>query len=167
MEQNCLEQILNDVVRVDLVPSDLCDLAVPFSVSGLTTMAGTKQQGGQTVDRIGAAALSLAYSVQDGDDGEIDSAPVLKQSEKQQAAGYVVTHDLQVPVSAFFQATREAVAALQGKDFHAVLTTGDGVRYLCYSVPNASSVTLEEQGVNSSSTVRVQLQSMSHVIELT
>ena len=167
MIQDCNEQILNDVVRVDLVPAELCDLAVPFQVSGLTEMSGTKNQGGQQVSRIGAAALSLAYSVTDGDDGEIDSAPTLKQSEKRQAAGIVVSHDLQVPVTAGFEATRIAVNALNTKDFHALLTTDDGTKYLCYALPNTSSVLLDEQGIDSQSTVKVTLQSMSHVIRLT
>ena len=167
MIQDCLEQILDDVVRVDLVPASLCDLAVPFQVSGLTQMSGTKTEGGATVSRIGAAALSLAYTVTDGDDGEIDSAPTLKQSEKRQAAGIIVSHDLQVPVTAGFEATRIAVNALQTKDFHVVLTVSDGTQYLCYSLPNTSSVLLDETGINSQSTVKIALQSMSHVIRLT
>ncbi|MBR6275931.1 MAG: hypothetical protein IKR31_03230 [Prevotella sp.] len=167
MEQNCLEQLLDDVVRVDLVLASECDMSVPFQVSGLTTMASTKTEGGATVDRIGAALLSLAYNVQDGDDGEISEPPVLKQTEKRVKAGIVVSHDLQVPVTAFFEATRIAVNLLHTKDFHVILTTHGGDRYMLYSVPNSSEVLLDEQDVNQKSTVKVSLQSMSHVIRLT
>lgn len=166
MIQNCSEQILEDVVRVDLVKASLCDLPIPFNIK-VQEMAGTKVVDGQTVDRIGAASLSLAYSVQDGDDGEIDSTPVLKQSEKRQTAGIVVTHDLQVPVTAGFQATRTAVAEMQEEDFHVVLTTGEGERYLCYALPNTSQVALDEQGVNQQMTVKITVQSVSHVVRLT
>jgi len=166
MEQNCLEQVLNDVVRVDLVPASACDLAVPFNVGGLTETTGVKQVEGETVSRIGDALLSLAYNVQDGDDGEIESAPTLKQTDKQQAAGIIVTHDLQVPITSGFQATREAVSLLLGIDFHIVLTTSEGTCYLCYGLPNTSSVLLEEQGIDQSTTVKATLQSMSHVIKL-
>ena len=166
MEQNCLEQVLNDVVRVDLVPASACDLAVPFNVGGLTETTGVKQVEGETVSRIGDALLSLAYNVQDGDDGEIESAPTLKQTDKQQAAGIIVTHDLQVPITSGFQATREAVSLLLGVDFHIVLTTSEGTCYLCYGLPNTSSVLLEEQGIDQSTTVKATLQSMSHVIKL-
>lgn len=166
MEQNCLEQVLNDVVRVDLVPASACDLTVPFNVGGLTETTGVKQVEGETVSRIGDALLSLAYNVQDGDDGEIDSAPTLKQTDKQQAAGIIVTHDLQVPITSGFQATREAVSLLLGIDFHIVLTTSEGTCYLCYGLPNTSSVLLEEQGIDQSTTVKATLQSMSHVIKL-
>lgn len=166
MIQNCNEQILDDVVRVDVVLASLCDLPVPFNVR-LTEMASTKVVEGQTVDRIGAPGLSIAYNVQDGDDGEMESAPTLKQTDKQQAAGIVVAHDLQVPVTAGFEATRVAVEGLQTRHFHVVLTTQDGTRYLLYSLPNTSLLLLDEQDLNQKATVKLTLQSMSHVVRLT
>lgn len=166
MIQNCNEQLLDDVVRVDLVLASECKIDIPFQIA-LTEMAGTKVVGGSPTDIIGAPGLSLAYNVQDGDDGEIDSAPVLKQTDKQVAAGIVVTHDLQVPVTAGFEATKTAVRGLQMRHFHVVLTTQDGVRYLLYSLPNTSLLLLDEQDVNRTATVKVTLQSMSHVIRLT
>ena len=166
MIQNCNEQLLDDVVRVDLVLASECKIDIPFQIA-LTEMAGTKVVGGSPTDIIGAPGLSLAYNVQDGDDGEIDSAPVLKQTDKQVASGIVVSHDLQVPVSAGFEATRIAVKGLQTRHFHVVLTTQDGVRYLLYSLPNTSLLLLDEQDVNRTATVKVTLQSMSHIIRLT
>ena len=166
MIQNCNEQLLDDVVRVDLVLASECKIDIPFQIAK-TDMPGTRVVNGSPVDIIGAPGLSLAYNVQDGDDGEIDSAPVLKQTDKQVAAGIVVTHDLQVPVTAGFEATRIAVEGLQTRHFHVVLTTQDGVRYLLYSLPNTSLLLLDEQDVNQKATVKITLQSMSHVIRLT
>lgn len=166
MIQNCNEQLLDDVVRVDLVLASECKINIPFQIA-LTEMAGTRVVNGSPVDIIGAPGLSLAYNVQDGDDGEIETPPVLKQTDKQVAAGIVVTHDLQVPVTAGFEATRIAVEGLQTRHFHVVLTTQDGVRYLLYSLPNTSLLLLDEQDVNRTATVKVTLQSMSHVIRLT
>jgi hypothetical protein len=97
----------------------------------------------------------------------MESAPSLKQSEKQQAMGVVVSHDLQVPVTAGFEATRIAVEGLQTRHFHVILTTDDGTRYLLYSLPGSSLLLLDEQGVNATATVKVTLQSASHVIRLT
>lgn len=165
MIQNCNEQVLDDVVRVDVVLASLCDLDVPFKVKK-TEMTGTKTVSGQTVDRIGTPGLSIAYNVQDGDDGEMESAPTLKQSEKQQALGIVVNHDLQVPVTAGFEATRIAIEGLQTRHFHVVLTTQDDTRYLLYSLPGSSLLLLDEQEVNQKATVKITLQSMSHVIRL-
>lgn len=166
MIQNCNEQLLDDVVRVDLVLASECKIDIPFQIAK-TDMPGTRMVNGSPVDIIGAPGLSLAYNVQDGDDGEMDSAPYLKQTEKQQAAGIVVSHDLQVPVTAGFEATRIAVEGLQTRHFHVVLTTDDGVRYLLYSLPQSSLLLLDEQDVNQKATVKVTLQSMSHVIRLT
>lgn len=170
MTQNCNEQLLDDVVRIDLVPASECQLPVPMQVSGLVemTVPGMSQwQPQQAIAALGAARLSLSYSVEDGDDGELDTPPTLKQQEKRVAAGIVVSHDLQVPLTFGFQATREAVALVQRSgDFHAVLTTQGGDRYLLYSLPNTSAVTLDEQGLNQQATCKIALQSMSHVILL-
>jgi len=166
MIQNCNEQVLDDVVRVDVVLASLCDLPVPFKVK-LTEMEGTKRVSGEVVDRIGAPGLSIAYAVKDGDDGEMDSAPSLKQTEKQQAMGVVVSHDLQVPVTAGFEATKIAVQGLQTRHFHVVLTTDDGTRYLLYSLPGSSLLLMDEQNVNQQATIKITLQSASHVIRLT
>lgn len=166
MIQNCNEQLLDDVVRVDLVLASECKIDIPFQIAK-TDMPGTRVVNGSPVDIIGAPGLSLAYNVQDGDDGEMDSAPYLKQTEKQQAAGIVVSHDLQVPVTAGFEATRIAVEGLQTRHFHVILTTDDGTRYLLYSLPGSSLLLLDEQGVNATATVKVTLQSKSHVIRLT
>ena len=95
MIQNCNEQLLDDVVRIDLVLAASCHFAVPFQVS-LTEMAvanlsqWTPQSTNHAV--IGQALLSVAYNVQDGDDGEMDSAPSLKQSDKQVTASYAINH---------------------------------------------------------------------------
>lgn len=166
MIQNCNEQLLDDVVRIDLVLASLCDLEVPFQVR-CKEMASTKTVDGQTVSRIGAPGLSLAYNVQDGDDGEMDSAPSLKQSDKQVTSGITVNHDLQIPVTAGFEATKIAVQSLQTRHFHVILTTQDGTRYLLYSLPGTSLLLLDEQDVNQKATVKVTLQSKSHAIRLT
>ncbi len=166
MEANCREQTLDDVVRVQLVLTSACDLAVPCAVPGIVSMAGTKVVDEETVDRIGAAVLSVAFTADADDTGAMDDAPTLRQSEKRHNAGIVVTHDLQVPVTDGFEAVREAVNTLTGRHFHVVLTTASSGRYLLMALANTSIVSLEEQDVNQQSTLSVQVQSMSHVIAL-
>lgn len=170
MIQNCSDQLLDDVVRVDVVLAASCHFAVPFQVSRVEmAVENLGQWTPQSTNHpvIGQALLSVAYNVQDGDDGEIESAPSLKQTDKQVAAGIMVSHDLQVPVTAGFEATKIAVKGLQTRHFHVILTTQDGTRYLLYSLPGTSLLLLEEQDVNQRTTVKVTLQSMSHVIRLT
>lgn len=166
MIQNCSEQILDEVVKVEMVLAAECDLPIPFQVP-TTDMAGTKMVDGDIVDRIGTPALSIACNVGDGDEGEMDNAPTLKMTEKQQAAGIVVTHDLQVTVNDGFEEVRNAVMGLQTRNFHVVLHSRDGIRYLLYSLPNTSLLLYNDQNINQTATVRVTLQSMSHIVRLT
>ena len=170
MIQNCNEQLLDDVVRIDLVLAASCHFDVPFRVSKVEmAVENLSQWTPQSANHpvIGQALLSVAYNVQDGDDGEMDSAPSLRQNDKQAADGITVSHDLQIPITAGFEATKIAVLSLQTRNFHAILTTQDGTRYLLYSLPGTSLLLLDEQDVNQKATVKVTLQSKSHVIRLT
>jgi hypothetical protein len=166
MEQNCNEQFLDDIIKVQLVLASTCDMAIPFQVSGVTVMQGTKDVSGQTVDRIGPAVVSVAFDPTQTEQAEILSVPTLKQQDKRVAAGITVQHQLEVPVLAGFQDLRSAVAQCHTKDMHAVLTSAEGVRYVLYAVPGSFSVLIDEQGINQQATLKVQLTSMSHVIKL-
>lgn len=166
MIQNCYEQLLDDIVKVQLVLAANCDMAIPFQVSGIDVMDGFKTEGGQQVDRIGAAAVSIAYTTTEAEQGELLQTPVLKQQDKRVPAGITVQHTLEVPIAAGFKEVRAAVAACQTQDVHVVLTSDAGVRYVLYAIPGSSSVLVDEQGVNQTTTLKVQLTSMSHVIKL-
>ena len=166
MVQNCYEQFLDDIVKVQLVLASTCDMAIPFQVSGIDVMAGTKSIGGETADRIGPAVVSIAYDTTDDEQGELLQAPVLKQQGKRVAAGITVEHSLEVPVVTDSRELRTAVESCQLQDVHVVLHTAAGDRYLLYAVPGSSSVLLDEQDVAQQFTLKVQLTSMSHVIKL-
>lgn len=166
MVQNCYEQFLDDIVKVQLVLASTCDMAIPFQVSGIDVMAGNKTIGGGTADRIGPAVVSIAYDTTDAEQGELLQAPVLKQQDKRVAAGITVEHSLEVPVVTDSRELRTAVESCQLQDVHVVLHTAAGDRYLLYAVPGSSSVLLDEQDVAQQFTLKVQLTSMSHVIKL-
>ena len=166
MVQNCYEQFLDDIVKVQLVLASTCDMAIPFQVSGIDVMAGNKTIGGGTADRIGPAVVSIAYDTTDAEQGELLQAPVLKQQDKRVAAGITVEHSLEVPVVTDSPELRTAVESCQLQDVHVVLHTAAGDRYLLYAVPGSSSVLLDEQDVAQQFTLKVQLTSMSHVIKL-
>lgn len=170
MEQNCKDQILNDVIRVDLVPADTCHFAVPFSVH-LTELAvaGLSQWTPQSQNHaiIGQALLSVAYNVEDGDDGLMESAPKLSQDPKTTQSGPVINHSLQVPLVGGFAATQNAANLLHRRDFHVILTTDSGERYMIYSVPNSCEVLMPESEVRQDATLKISAQSYSKVILLT
>lgn len=167
MVQNCYEQFLDDIVKVQLVLASTCDMAIPFQVSGIDVMQGHKVIGtAQTADRIGPAVVSIAYDTTDDEQGELLQAPVLKQQDKRVAAGITVEHSLEVPVITDNRELRTAVESCQLQDVHVVLFTAAGDRYLLYAVPGSSSVLLDEQDVAQQFSLKVQLTSMSHVIKL-
>lgn len=162
----CREKILDDVVRIDLVLASECEFPVPVQVV-LMEMAGTMVANGGTVDRVGAASLSVAYNVQDGDDGLMEGAPKLTRTPKTTAAGLVNTLTLEVPIAGGFEATRQAAEMLHRRDFHVVLTTADGTRYLLYSLPGSCECLLKGTDINQQDTLTASMQSMSQMIRLT
>lgn len=157
MNQNCNEQFLNDIIKVELVLASACTFSIPFSIPGISAIGGT----------VGSALLKVAASAQQGDDGEYEQQPVLKQQDKREAAGTLVQHSVQVAVTAGHADVRSKVAALQYKDFNVVLTTQDGLRYLIYSLPATSQVMIEEQGVDDTLTLKITSQSLNHIIRIT
>ena len=177
MELNCLEQVLEDVVRVDVVLNSECNIEVPYQIPEIISTSGTVIDEGDVVDRIGQPVLSFSYAGSDHD-CEIESAPTLKQTPKKSASGNVITHELSIPVSSGFESVREGVQVLISKGFNVILTVDDGIitetstgthpgtRYLLYSLPNTCDIQLDEQDINQKSTVKVTLQSMSHIIRL-
>jgi len=164
----CNELFLNEICHVELVPTENCDMAVPFNVAELTETAGTKQVSGRTVDRIGQAVMVIDVNDVADYAGVLDSAPTLKVTEKPQAAGYLRQHDLTIPTRGDYEKVRQARGRLAGVDFCVVLRTLGGTRFLLYSLPNSSTVSVEDQfGQDSKQTVKVSLQSMSNMIRLT
>lgn len=161
---NCNEQFLNEVIHIELVPSANCSLTIPFNVGELTDMPGMNG----TTDRIGTPSMVIDVNEVEGCAGILDSAPTLKTTEKPQAAGYLRQHDLSIPIMADYEEVRKARASLNGVDFHVILKTAAGTRFLLYALPNTSQVSVEDQfGGDAKQTVKVSLQSMSAMIRLT
>lgn len=157
MTLNCKEQVLDDVVRVELVEASACNIEVPSGVPGVVSVSSPT---------FGTAALSLSYKGDDSDTGEMGESPTLAQSDERQLAGVTVKHELQVPVVGGFDDVRAAVYTLFDKDFNVVLTTDSAERYLLYAVPNGSMVVLDETDVNQESALKVSIVSMSHIIRI-
>ena len=66
-----------------------------------------------------------------------------------------------------YETVRESVNDLRGEDFNVVFYTAGGERYLCYSLPESSSISIDDsESVVETLTVNASLQSMSHIIRL-
>ena len=153
---NCNEIFLNEVTHIELVPAGNCTMPIPFNGGELVTMNDCI---------IGSATMTL--DVSDGGTAQM-TAPTLKTTEKPQAAGYLRSHDLQIPIQYGYDDVRQAKGKLAGVDFHAVLRTLAGSEFLLYALPNTSSVSVEDQfGGEQKQTVKVSIQSMSNMIKIT
>ena len=167
MEQNCLEQVLEEVIKVEFVLSSRCSFPVPFSVSGIQSMAGISGSGNSQTSNIGTPSLVISAIGDSAATGEFDQAPTLQQKEKMETAGVVVTHTLKVVITNGFADVRSAEESLRGADYNMVLTTADGTRYLVYSLPNTCVTSLDEQaGSNMQQALNVTMESMSHLIKI-
>lgn len=164
---NCEELFLNEVCHVELVPAVNCNLDVPANADPQTEMSGMTT-GGTKTDRIGQAVMVIDVNDVEDYAGVLDSAPSLKTSMKMQTAGYLRQHDLTVPTRGDYIKVRSAADSLLGMDFHVVLRTLAGTRFLLYSLPGSPTVSVEDQfGSDSKQTVKVSLLSMSNMIRLT
>lgn len=156
--ENCKELFLNEVTHVELVLASSCSMPVPFGVGELTSMENCT---------IGSATMVVDVN-ESGADGVMRSAPTLKTTEKPQAAGYLRSHDLQIPIFDGYEEIRQKKGTLAGKDFHVIMKTQTGTEFLLYGLPNTSIVSVEDQfGGESKQTVKVSLQSMSNMIKIT
>lgn len=153
----CTEQFLAEVVRVDLIPAALCTFPIPFGVSELTQMSGcTLGQPSLTLDVTEGAGTAL-----------LTDTPQIKTTPHSQTAGHMRTHELQLSVRGSHEDLQSACASLADTYFHCVLTQAGGARYLLYALPGTSVVTVDDTLTNElRMTVKVSLQSMSHMILL-
>ena len=159
MIMDCNEIFLNEVTHVELVAASACTIPVPSNAKAVTELSGCT---------IGTPSLVVDSNDNDSYTGLLDSAPTLKSSQKDQTIGRLRQHDLTLQVR-YNNKVKKAVDALQGTDFYVILRTAGGTRYLLYSLQNTSKVTVEDQFGSAvpKQTVKVSLQSLSNMIQLT
>ena len=149
-QYNCRETIFDDIVRVDVYPVSQCKTAIP-RVVGLVSIDGSNLFAGD-------AALSLTLN---SDAMQMQSAPTLKVTTSRQAAGTIYTHDLQATANLSRKEAQAAVDALQGVDFHIIYTHADGSRSLGFSLPNTSTIDIDEN-LSSGATVMIKAKLLSY-----
>lgn len=156
--ENCTEIILNEITHIELIPTSLCTMPIPFRVAELTAMQNCV---------IGTPTMVIDVN-ESGADGILQSAPTLKTTEKPQAAGYIRDHTLQASIFAGYEEIRAKKALLSGTDFYVVLRTLAGTEFLLYTLPASSQITVDDQiDSESKQTVKISLQSASSMIRIT
>ena len=171
MTQNeeCQELLMQDVVRIDFMPTTALKIAVPFNVPNIAEAVVTMSDDSALTDAklYGASLLSLSVSDYDQSDAGLQEGTSHRVTENTEMAGVVKTHTLQAHLEYGFQAVREEEKALQESDFHIVLTTFNGTRYLAYSLPNTSQFSIDDQmGEPVQMSVKAVVQSMSGFIKI-
>lgn len=160
---------MQDVVRIDFMPTTALKIGVPFNVPNIAEAVVTMSDDSVLTDAklYAASLLSLSVSDYDLSDAGLGEGASHRVTENAEMAGVVKTHTLKAPLEFGFQAVREEEKALQESDFHIVLTTCNGTRYLAYSLPNTSQFSIDDQmGEPVQMSVKAVVQSMSGFIQI-
>ena len=168
-QEECQELLMQDVTRIDIMPQTALKVSVPFGVPNITEAAVTMSDNSALTDAklYIDSLLSLNLSGDATVDAEMGEGTTHKVTEKRDAAGIVRTHSLQIPVEVGFQTVRQQQKALQQTDFHIILTTYDGTRYLAYALPNTCQFVIDDQmGETVQMTAKVTAQSMSGFVRI-
>ena len=168
-EEQCQELMMQDVVRIDFMPTNAIKVGIPFNVQNITETTVTMADDAALTD-IGLytdSMLSVNLAFDPTVDAEMKEGLSHKVTEKRDVAGIVRTHTLQIPIELGFHTIREQQKALQQNDFHIILTTYGGERYLAYALPNTCQFNIEDQmGQTAQMNLKAVVQSMSGFIRI-
>lgn len=168
-QEECQELLMQDVVRIDIMPVETLKVNVPFNLPDVAEAVVTMADDSPLTDAglFMESRLSMAETGTALADAEMQDGLSHKVSEKRDSAGTIHSHTLQVPIESGFQAIRIKEGALHETDFHIVLTTAEGTRYLAYGLPNTSQFSIDDQkGQTSKMTIKATVQSMSGLIKI-
>ena len=167
--EQCQELLMQEIVRIDFMPTTALKIAAPFAVRNLTEIGVTMSNNDAITDAKLKAASLLSLNM-NGDatvDAEMQEGASHKVTEKRELMGTVRTHTLQIPVESGFGTIRTKDAGLQEADYNVVLTNRDGERYLLYGVPNACQFSIDESTAqNTTMNLKATLVSMSGPIRI-
>ncbi len=166
-QEECKELLMQDVVRIDIMPEETLKVSVPFNLQDVAEAVVRMSDDTALTDAklFTDSLLSLNLNGDALADAEMQEGLTHKPTERRESAGIIRTHTLQAGIETGFDVIRTKEHALQENDFHIVLTTEDGTRYLAYGLPNTSQFSIDEQmGSSAKMTVKVTLQSMSGFI---
>ena len=171
MTQNeqCQELLMQEVIRIDFMPVTTLKISKPFALRNLTDVSVTMSDNSALTDEkmFAASLLSLNMTGDATADAEMQEGVSHKVTEKRELIGISRTHTLQIPIESGFETVRTKEEGLHGTEFHVILTTYSGVRYLVYGLPNTSQFLVDEQmAQNTTMTVKATIVSMSGFIRI-
>jgi hypothetical protein len=161
---------LDDLVRIDLIPTDGSVMTIPFAVQYIAQLKGRYPNQSPLPNgscKFADALLTLAVADSSEADALLTDKTKLTAAPSREAAGEVFTHTLECPIYRGYQAITGKLAAISGRDFFIVATCYDGRQYLSYTLPNTSQLNWKRsQTPFAEGTVTVTVKAMSTLILL-
>ena len=158
---NYQDFITKDIVGVDIIKASACNFPVPFNVPGIKSFPLSSMP--TTYYNIG---INLGKDASYND--EVDGDIAIKSSNKQSVSGSIFTYDVTAVIPSVSSIPDEIESNLYKLDFHLIIHFEDGSSKLCYGLPNTSIFTSSENlGSNSSNTIKITVQSLNKLIDLT
>lgn len=160
---------MREVIRIDIMPEGSLSVSVPVSVPDVAEAAVMISNGTALSDASLFAESLLSLNL-NGDalaDAEMQEDLTCKSAVRRDSAGNIRTHTLQVGIEAGGAIVKAKERGLNNNDFHLVLTTVSGIRYLVHGLPNTCAFSTDEQkGSTDRMSIKVTVQSMSGFMEI-
>lgn len=155
---DCLELVLDDLVKVEFYPLSACTIPVPLTLHDVASISG--------IAATGSPLLTLTMS--DDGDGVMDAVPTLQIKDSDTIAGRTRQHTLQCIVNQGHKAVRQKAVSCANTDIVALLTFADDSQRTIIPLPNTSNFTVTEATGSSAhtSTVAFVVQSASPLVEI-
>ena len=160
---------MQGVTRIDFMPRTALKVALSFNIPDLTEAIVTMSDDEDLTEEAMYAESLLSLNLTGGDtvDAVMEENISHKVTERRELMGVLRTHTLQLLVDLGSMAVKEQLKALQHTDFHIVLSTCGGDRYLAYALPNSSQFGADDQmGQSAQMNVKAVLQSVSGLIRI-
>lgn len=129
--EKCKELFLEDIVKVCLFQSKSCQFPIPFSIQNIQEMTG------YTLPKE-TMAIGLDANIITAKEGTLSA----KSTQERTANGVIYTFSIEATVEGKEDDLSMAYNKIIKEDHVAVIYTQDGMKYLCYSLPNTFDISM-------------------------
>lgn len=158
----CEELILMDVVKVDIYKKEDVTVSLPHNVAYSQSVEAQTQTpvkvvvvGGQT------PVITMDLEWTSGADAILEKSPKVTSTEKKEAAGLIRTNTIEGTLIDGFTEAMRASEILAFNDSLALLTTADGLQYLCNAFAGTTEMNVKNDQENHIATIKYVAQSFS------
>lgn len=158
--KNCLEKILEDVIRIDVYHQSEITLSIPFNAVPVIEESISIASGVSPV-------LSVALSQSDDINAVMESSPKLQITDKRDGAAMPRNVTIDATIIDGFDTVQSAVDSVIDDDITVLLTAYDNTQYIICAFPNTSSLSLTDNRQQAhTATLKFTAQSLSGLIKV-